>query len=56
MEKLGLILAFYTFIGCLWWVAAKISSTTFMKILCKTFGITGCCLSFIYILKYFNLI
>jgi hypothetical protein len=56
MEKLGLILAFYTFIGCLWWVAAKITGTVFMKFLGKMFGITGCVISCVYILKYFNLI
>ena len=56
MEKLGLILAFYTFIGCLWWVAGKISGTIWAKMFFKTFGITGCVISCIYIFRYFNLI
>jgi intracellular septation protein A len=57
MEKLGLILAFYTFFGCLWWVVATITSKSIWgKIIFKLFGITGCVLSFIYILKFFNFI
>jgi len=56
MEKLGIILAFYAFFGCLWWVIAKISGSILFKILFKIFGITGCVISCIYVLKYFNLI
>ena len=56
MEKLGIILAFYALFGCLWWVVANIKASLFIKIFLKLFGITGCVISCIYILKYFNLI
>ena len=56
MEKLGIIIAFYAFFGCLWWMVAKISGHGLIKLVLKTFGITGCIISFIYILKYFNII
>jgi len=56
MEKLGLILAFYALFGCLWWVVGKVEGSIFIKFFMKTFGVTGCVLSCVYILKYFNLI
>jgi ABC-type uncharacterized transport system fused permease/ATPase subunit len=56
MEKINLIIAIYCFLGCFWWVLAKLSGKLIFQIIGKLFGITGTILSFIYILKYFSLL
>ena len=56
MGTLGIIIAFYALFGCLWWVVAKVTGKSYIVFLYKLFGISGCVISIIYILKYFNLI
>lgn len=56
MEKLGIILAFYALLGCIWWVISNIKGPVWMVFLCKIFGFSGCIISIVYILKHFNII